>query len=419
MPKPLVSFVIATYNRGQTLVDCLRHTLSCGLPEGQFEIIVVDNASTDGTASLLTTQLPRVTLLTSHRNLGSVAKNLGLARATGEFFVLLDDDAYPLPGAVMQMVRHFQDDPTLGAATFDITLPDGSKEASAYPDVFIGAGVGFRASVLRKTGFLPRDFFMQAEEYDLSFRILQAGYTVQRFWDMPLIHLKTPGARIGQRTTRLDVRNNLYLLAQYLPEPLCTHLAADWLSRYWMMALDRDRDTSLPPDPVEGTHKKAYLRGSAEGLAKWSKKRNNSRHLLLPETVERIFKIEQIRKGMEAALHRLSASSPRIVFADFGKNMYPFWLAAQNLPLQIIALADDSLGRPAGEREYRGIPLLTWKSLADVDFDAVIISNMSPVAAPRRTAALRRVLKRPVINLFERHVVELKKPIAAIPLTSS
>jgi len=40
--------------------------------------------------------------------------------------------------------------------------------------------------VLEQTGLLPADFFMQAEEYDLSFRIWAAGFSVQRFWDMPL-----------------------------------------------------------------------------------------------------------------------------------------------------------------------------------------------------------------------------------------
>ncbi len=137
------------------------------------------------------------------------------------------------------MVRHFRDNPTLAAAVFDVTLPDGSKEASAFPDVFIGAGTGLRRSALEKIAgsekkessiaTLPSHFFMQAEEYDLSFRLLDAGYSIQRFWDLALTHLKTPNARIGERTTRLDVRNNLYLLAKYIPAPLCHQLAADWL----------------------------------------------------------------------------------------------------------------------------------------------------------------------------------------------
>src|SRR5262245_21546460 len=117
---PLISFVIATHNRGQTLVDCLRRTFATiGLPADQVETFVIDNASSDGTPELLlAATFPNVTLLRLKKNRGPVAKNAGLVRARGEFVILLDDDAYPHPGAVPQMIRHFRDDKTLGAAVF-------------------------------------------------------------------------------------------------------------------------------------------------------------------------------------------------------------------------------------------------------------------------------------------------------------
>jgi GT2 family glycosyltransferase len=274
-----VSFVIATYNRGNVLLDCLQRTLACGLPREQFSIIVVDNASTDGTAERVGTlcrEKTNVRLIRLAKNCGPVAKNAGLHKNPADLVVLLDDDAYPLPGAVARMIDHFEADPTLGAAVFDVMLPDGSREGSAYPDVFIGAGTGLRNSALRQLAaekqsggrggpLLPRDFFMQAEEYDLSFRLIAAGYSVQRFADLPLMHLKSPGARIGQRTTRLDVRNNLYLLAKYLPARLCHELAADWLSRYWRMALARDQRQS--PDAAHGRRSSGGRhRGSPRGV---------------------------------------------------------------------------------------------------------------------------------------------------------
>ena len=404
---PLVSFVIATHNRGEVLIDCLRRTLSCGLPADQIETIVVDNASTDNTPIRLTAALPQVHLISLSQNRGAVAKNYGMFKARGEFIVVLDDDAFPQPGAIMQMIRHFRDDKNLGAAVFDVTLPDGAKEASAFPDVCIGAGTGFRRTLLRKIGYFPAEFFMQAEEYDLSFRILQAGFSVQRFWDMPLTHLKTPGARIGQRTTRLDVRNNLYLLARYVPEPLCHAYAADWLARYWMMALDRDADQ--PPHAIEGTHRNAFLRGSAEGMAKWRLRHEGGRRLLSPETLEQIFKINEIHQRLGRAQERLGLR--RILFAGFGKNLLAYYSAARSLNLNILAVVDDQLGRPAGDREYRGIPLVTWKTLGNVRYDAVIVSNLSPVAAPRHTEALRRVLDKPVLNLFEKSSAAVQGPI--------
>ncbi|MCL2648407.1 MAG: glycosyltransferase [Phycisphaerales bacterium] len=405
MPTPLVSFVIATHNRGPTLIDCLHRILSNGLPRSQFEILVVDNASIDGTPDLVAQNIPEATLICLPQNRGPVAKNIAIRQSRGEFIVLLDDDAFPHPGAVPQMIRHFRDDNQLTAAVFDVTLPDGTKESSAYPDIFIGAGTGIRKSVLNQIGgggLFPADFFMQAEEYDLSFRILAAGGSIQRFWDLPLTHLKSPGARISQRTTRLDVRNNLYLLAKYIPEPLCHQLAADWLARYFMMALQRDSQQSS--HPFLGTHKQCFMKGAAQGLAEWSARRAGGKHLLPADIIERIFKFDKIKSRMARVVDRIGGGGKgggrRVIFADFGKNMLAYYLAAKELDLDILAIADDHLAAPS--RDYRGIPILSCSHTPWSDADLVIISNLSPVHAPRRAAALKRTYPIPVIALFSR-----------------
>jgi GT2 family glycosyltransferase len=384
---PLVSFVIATFNRGPVLIDCIRQTLRCGLPEHQFEIIVVDNASTAGTADLQAA-LPHVRVINLPANEGPVAKNHGILQARGEFVVFLDDDAFPLPGALPAMLAHFAADPALGAAVFDVMLPDGTREGSAYPDVFIGAGTGFRKSIFERVGLLPAEFFMQAEEYDLSFRILAQGLSILRFADMPLRHLKTPGARIPHRATRLDVRNNLYLLAKYVPAPLCHELAADWLTRYWWMAEARDQPTG------EHHHRRAYLGGAKSGMAHWSAQRRRGQ-LLPPATIETIFKFTQIQTHMATAQH--AHNFRRIILADLGKNMLAYHRAAAALGITVAAICDDHLAAPT--REYRGIPVLTTQQALHLSADAWIISNMSPTQAPRRAAALAHIGK-PVIDLF-------------------
>ncbi|MEI8195588.1 MAG: glycosyltransferase [Phycisphaerae bacterium] len=420
----LVSFVLATFNRGPVLVDSLRQVQNCGLPPHTFEIIAVDNASTDSTPELLERELPQVQLIRLPRNEGPVAKNHAIARARGQFVIFLDDDAFPLPGAVPRMLEYFAADPALGAAAFNVMLPDGTPECSAYPNVCIGAGTGFRKDVLDQVGYLPPEFFMQAEEYDLSFRILRAGFKVQRFEDLPLRHLKTPQARIGERTTRLDVRNNLYLLARYVPAPLCYQLAADWLSRYWMMAVDRDRRVGTGAE-----HRKAFMQGAAEGLAKWSARRRGcvptkdsdmpnvhgaqhaqrgsdpaghgthlgSRGLLEPEVIEKIFKFHEIQIRLSVARQRLGFH--RILLADFGKNIMAYYQAAQKLGLPIVAVTDDHLAGQ-GQRDYRGLPILPWAQARQLSFDAVIISNLSPVHARQRLLALQDVCPVPVVDLF-------------------
>jgi glycosyltransferase involved in cell wall biosynthesis len=405
-----LSIIIATHNRGPVLAECLTRTLACtaALPKNAVEVLVVDNASTDDTPDLLAKNFPTVTLLRAATNAGPVNKNLAIARSTGEFLLLLDDDAYPHPGTLPQLLRHFAADPSLAAAVCDVTLPDGSKEASAYPDVFIGAGTALRRSALDTIHALPhplpQHFFMQAEEYDLSFRLISAGFTVKRFPDLPVTHLKTPNARIAARTTCLDVRNNLFLLARYLPDPLCHHLAADWLDRYFRIALRRDKTAAAGAGGGGQSHKKAFLRGAAEGLAHWSHQRDHHRHLLSPQALERLFKFNVIKHRLALAAKTYNAR--RLLLADYGKSLFPFFTAARDLALPVLAVADDHLANPENPADnYRGIPLLTWKALHDSPLlpkaDLIVVANLNPVQAPRRVAALRRTLPQPVVDLFD------------------
>jgi len=430
--NPSVSFVVATHNRGLIAVECLRRTIACAqsaLGPGRFDLIVVDNASTDATAEQiadlareLAAGTPDPTdpknsplkLIRLPRNCGPVAKNAGLEANPADIIVILDDDACPRPGALAQMVRHFQDDDRLGAAVFDVSLPDGAKEASAYPDVFIGAGTAFRGEALRtvarscarghRSGILPWNFFMQAEEYDLSFRLLAAGWTIQRFWDMPLLHLKTPGARIGERTTRLDVKNNLLLLAKYLPQPLCMDFASEWLTRYFRMALCRDRANQQSAAGIaqaaKAGHRAAFINGAAQGLKEWDYQRGDGRLILSPEILERVFRFQTIRDRLIRAKSRLNLR--RIAFGDWGKNIFPFWKAAQDAGLEVTAIIDGKLALPAGtpDKGYRGVPVIPESAFQQGSADAVIITAMSPVHAARRSSELRRLLSTPVIDLF-------------------
>src|SRR5438874_103138 len=115
---PRVSFLISTYNRRDVLLATLWRVHECGLPPDSFEIIVVDNASRDGTADRVAECFPRIRLIRLRENHGSCAKNFGLEMARGEMIVFLDDDSYPQPGSIGQTLRNFDADSNLGAAIF-------------------------------------------------------------------------------------------------------------------------------------------------------------------------------------------------------------------------------------------------------------------------------------------------------------
>ena len=380
--EPRVSVILPTYNRREVLLHTLEHVRACGQVAGGIEVLVVDNASTDGTAAAVDERFPDVHLLRQPVNRGPCAKNAALAVARGEFVLFLDDDSFPQPGCVERMIRHFEADPTLGAAVFTITLPDGSRECSAYPDVCIGCGTGLRRSALRAAGGLPEDFFMAAEEYDLSLRLLDHGWRVRAFDDLYVTHLKAPASRFPPRIARLDARNNTLLAMRRFPEAWRIRYATEWLERYRLMSAVTGR-------------RAAFWAGAIEGLAHGFAAEHRP---VSDRAFEQFARVEQTADRMSAAVRRLGLR--RVLFADLGKNILAYRLAAARCGLEVVAIADARLGG-RGTR-FRGIPLVADDEAACLPFDAVIVSNLSPVHARLAAARWRGCgAGRPVVDLFE------------------
>jgi GT2 family glycosyltransferase len=385
---PLITFLISSFNRRDVLLRTLSELRQidqrCGLIT---ETIVVDNASIDGTAGAVGIGYPEVQLIRQNRNTGACAKNAGLAVASGEFVIFLDDDSYPTVGSVRKMVDYFLTDRELGAAIFDVILPDGSHESSAYPRVVIGCGTGFRRCALEQVGGLPTDFFMQAEEYDLSLRLMDAGWAIDRFDDLKIKHLKTPAARVPTRTTRLDMRNNLIVATRYLPRQWMMPFAIDWAQRYWWIASKKG-----------SRHQLAALRGAAEGIFKSLLPGN--RKPIGFAAFEEFAMVVAIRRAMDGVRYRRRLQS--IVLIDVGKNLLPFFKAAQQCQLNVLAIVDSKLAKPG--RKYRGIPVITDEEASRLIYDAAIVTNISPAHAANRASRFRRS-GRVVIDLFEENSV--------------
>ena len=128
---------------------------------------------------------------------------------------------------------------------FDVRRPDGSPECGAFPAVAVGCGTAFRRDALREVGGLPDDFFIGAEDLDLSLRLLEARWDVRRFDDARVEHLRTPADRVTMRTTRLDVRNHLLVAAGRLPRAWAVPYAVDWTRRAWWVASKRGKRHQL------------------------------------------------------------------------------------------------------------------------------------------------------------------------------
>jgi GT2 family glycosyltransferase len=389
MCAPRLSIVLATHDRAKVLTHTLERLAALALDPHEVETIVVDNASRDDVGAVVRSY-PGARLLRLARNAGSCAKTFGVDVARAPVVLFLDDDSYPRPGSIQRMLARFVDQPRLGAAGFIVHLPGGGQECSALPHVFVGCGVGLRTAAMRAVGGLDTSFFMQAEEYDLSFRLLQAGWKVEICGDLAVEHLKSPQARRCQRAAYLDVVNNLRVLARYLPQPHYAIYRADWQARYRRLAQVR-------------RHHAAFHRGRWVG--RWRGRLERPRYRrwrLAPPVLERIFTWSYIESRM-AGLK--SAGVRRVVFADWGKNIYAFYRAARQVGVEVLAVADDlyaaaTAGGMLSAAWYRDVPLTSVSAALTLPADAWVISNTSYVHAAQRAPRLARRVTVPVHNWF-------------------
>src|SRR5690606_11901071 len=156
---------------------------------------VVDNASTDGSADAVAAQFPDVRILRRRRNEGVAARNHGIFAATGQYVVLLDDDRDPIADAVPRSIEYPDAPADVAAVAGRCDLPNGSPEACALPGVMRSGAVCVRRAVFEEVGGFRPEFFRKAGEYDVSFRIWEAGFRIERFEDIVYRHYKVAAGR--------------------------------------------------------------------------------------------------------------------------------------------------------------------------------------------------------------------------------
>lgn len=124
MLEPTASVIVLAWNGMGYLESCLKSLLSQDF--GTFEVIVVDNGSTDGSPDFVAQHYPQVKLIRNERNLGFAAgNNVGLRAATGDILVLLNQDTQVQPGWLGALIDTFSD-PGIGMVGCKLLYPDGT-----------------------------------------------------------------------------------------------------------------------------------------------------------------------------------------------------------------------------------------------------------------------------------------------------
>lgn len=187
---PVVSVVVCTHNGAGTLRECLEGLMGLAYPA--YEVIVVDDGSSDGTAGIIE-EFPVRVIRTANGGL-SRARNLGLAAASGEIIAYIDDDAYPDPHWLHYIVAALEDSDHAGVGGPNIPPPGSGFVAECVArapggpahvllsDVeaehLPGCNMAFRVDRLRAVGGFDPVFRVAGDDVDVCWKIREWGWTL-------------------------------------------------------------------------------------------------------------------------------------------------------------------------------------------------------------------------------------------------
>jgi len=235
-----LSIVIICWNDLKVIENCLSSIFS-GTTKTEFEVIVTDNGSTDGSIERVRANFPLVRLIENGANLGfSKANNVGIRAATGDYVLILNPDTIVHPGSLDRWMEFADQHPEAGGFGCKVLNPNGTFQGTARPfptvrraliaalglrplgflgrafisDKYVGWNgetereidwqsgccVMIRGDLLKRIGGFDEQFFFHYEEVDLCFRVWESGHPIRFTPDVTITHLG------GQSVGRFPVR---------------------------------------------------------------------------------------------------------------------------------------------------------------------------------------------------------------------
>jgi N-acetylglucosaminyl-diphospho-decaprenol L-rhamnosyltransferase len=237
------SVIVVTWNARDHVARCLE-----AVGKGSDEVIVVDNASTDGTAEMVAERFPHVQVLRLPENRGfGAGNNEGMRIAAGRYFILLNSDAWPVADAFERLVAFADTRPDAAVVGPRLLNPDGTLQRSVrgFPtlwrlateylflrklapqsrlfnsfygarfdhlsireaDWLYGPCLVVRREAAAAVGLFDESFFLFSEETDWCYRFRLAGWKVFLYPDAEIVHVG--GASHGDRMFRENLRGHM------------------------------------------------------------------------------------------------------------------------------------------------------------------------------------------------------------------
>lgn len=245
-----LSIVIICWNDWKVIENCLRSIYE-RTHRVEFEVLVSDNGSTDGSVEKIRAQFPQVRIVENRANLGfAKGNNAGIREARGEYILILNPDTIIHDGSLDRWMQFAESHPEAGAFGCRVQNPDGTYQESARPfptvrrsliaalylrplaylgsafatdtypgwkgdtertvDWQSGCCVMFRGELLKRLGGFDERFFYHFEEVDLCYRVWEAGYPIYFTPEASITHLG--GQSVGRFPLRfaLETSRNRY-----------------------------------------------------------------------------------------------------------------------------------------------------------------------------------------------------------------
>ncbi|MCL5435174.1 MAG: glycosyltransferase family 2 protein [Patescibacteria group bacterium] len=226
-----LSIVIVSYNTKDFLNNCLESVQKTA-KDFTYEIIVVDNASKDGSVGLVRKKFKDVTLITNKENLGfSKANNLGVKKSSGRYVLFLNSDTVVYPNTLKYMIDFMDKEKEAGAVTCKLEMPSGKIDDASHrgfptpwnafthfsgaskllgkTKIFGGYNLGYlnlsktheidalagafmlvRRKAGEDAGWWDEDYFFYGEDIDFCYILKQKGWKIYYVPEVSILHYK-------------------------------------------------------------------------------------------------------------------------------------------------------------------------------------------------------------------------------------
>ena len=218
---PVVSVVFLAYNRREQLLQAVEQMVDhSGYPGDRLEVLVVDNASNDGTADAVVAAFPDVRVVRNARNIGAPGWNAGFALARGDYVLILDDDAYLRPGDLERAVRAAEAE---RADLVSFSVVSSFADPRRFNDDFQtgllsywGCAALVRRAPLQSLGGYDPQIFIWANELELTMRLLDRGFRHLHLPTVHAVHMKQRRTDWDRRVYLINARHHAYIAAKLL-----------------------------------------------------------------------------------------------------------------------------------------------------------------------------------------------------------